>query len=80
MDSDVTILTGPASCGVPNRSVGWDNARAMGAATNRFVAAISSTPGATWMAATRREQRTAADDGPTPDLRISDHRALIVGV
>ena len=38
-------------------------ARAMGAVTHRFVAAISGTPGATWMAATGREQPGTAAYG-----------------
>ena len=38
-------------------------AAAMGAVTHRFVAAISGTPGATWMAATGREQPGTAAYG-----------------
>lgn len=38
-------------------------AEAMGAVTHRFVAAISGTPGATWMAATGREQPGTAAYG-----------------
>ncbi|MGZ6778030.1 MAG: endonuclease/exonuclease/phosphatase family protein [Mycobacterium sp.] len=38
-------------------------AQAMGAVTHRFVAAISGTPGATWMAATGREQPGTAGYG-----------------
>ena len=38
-------------------------AQAMGAVTQRFVAAISGTPGATWMAATGREQPGTAAYG-----------------
>ena len=38
-------------------------ARAMGAVSHRFVAAISGTPGATWMAATGREQPGTAAYG-----------------
>lgn len=38
-------------------------ADAMGAVEHRFVAAISGTPGATWMAATGREQPGAAGYG-----------------
>ena len=38
-------------------------AEAMGAAEHRFVAAISGTPGATWMAATGREQPGTAAYG-----------------
>jgi endonuclease/exonuclease/phosphatase family metal-dependent hydrolase len=38
-------------------------AKAMGATTHRFVAAISGTPGATWMAATGREQPGTAAYG-----------------
>ncbi|BBY59382.1 endonuclease/exonuclease/phosphatase family protein [Mycolicibacterium sarraceniae] len=38
-------------------------AEAMGAASHRFVAAIAGTPGATWMAATGREQRGTAAYG-----------------
>ncbi len=38
-------------------------AQAMGAVTHRFVAAISGTPGATWMAATGREQPGTAAYG-----------------
>ena len=38
-------------------------ADAMGAVTHRFVAAISGTPGATWMAATGREQPGTAAYG-----------------
>jgi endonuclease/exonuclease/phosphatase family metal-dependent hydrolase len=38
-------------------------AEAMGAASHRFVAAISGTPGATWMAATGREQPGTAAYG-----------------
>ena len=38
-------------------------AEAMGAAEHRFVAAIAGTPGATWMAATGREQPGTAEYG-----------------
>src|SRR5918997_583439 len=38
-------------------------AAAMGAVSHRFVAAISGTPGATWMAATGREQPGTAAYG-----------------
>jgi endonuclease/exonuclease/phosphatase family metal-dependent hydrolase len=38
-------------------------AEAMGAKSHRFVAAISGTPGATWMAATGREQPGTASYG-----------------
>ena len=38
-------------------------AEAMGAVEHRFVAAISGTPGATWMAATGREQPGTAAYG-----------------
>ena len=38
-------------------------AQAMGAVTQRFVAAIAGTPGATWMAATGREQPGTAAYG-----------------
>lgn len=38
-------------------------AEAMGAVAHRFVAAISGTPGATWMAATGREQPGTAQYG-----------------
>src|SRR3954464_12475315 len=38
-------------------------AAAMGAVTHRFVAAIAGTPGATWMAATGREQPGTAAYG-----------------
>src|SRR5581483_10134809 len=38
-------------------------AEAMGAVSHRFVAAISGTPGATWMAATGDEQPGAAAYG-----------------
>ncbi|MCZ2830347.1 endonuclease/exonuclease/phosphatase family protein [Modestobacter sp. VKM Ac-2986] len=38
-------------------------AEAMGAVAHRFVAAISGTPGATWMAATGREQPGTAEYG-----------------
>jgi endonuclease/exonuclease/phosphatase family metal-dependent hydrolase len=38
-------------------------AQAMGAVTHRFVAAIAGTPGATWMAATGREQPGTAAYG-----------------
>jgi len=38
-------------------------AQAMGAVTHRFVAALSGTPGATWMAATGREQPGTAAYG-----------------
>src|SRR5215213_4864622 len=38
-------------------------AEAMGAVSHRFVAAISGTPGATWMAATGREQPGTAAYG-----------------
>jgi endonuclease/exonuclease/phosphatase family metal-dependent hydrolase len=38
-------------------------AHAMGAVAHRFVAAISGTPGATWMAATGREQPGTASYG-----------------
>ena len=38
-------------------------AQAMGAVEHRFVAAISGTPGATWMAATGREQPGTAAYG-----------------
>jgi endonuclease/exonuclease/phosphatase family metal-dependent hydrolase len=38
-------------------------AQAMGAVTHRFVAAISGTPGATWMAATGRERPGTAAYG-----------------
>lgn len=38
-------------------------AEAMGAVSHRFVAAISGTPGATWMAATGREQHGTASYG-----------------
>lgn len=38
-------------------------AEAMGAVSHRFVAAISGTPGATWMAATAREQPGTAAYG-----------------
>ena len=38
-------------------------AEAMGAVSHRFVAAISGTPGATWMAATGREQPGTAGYG-----------------
>jgi endonuclease/exonuclease/phosphatase family metal-dependent hydrolase len=38
-------------------------AEAMGAVAHRFVAAIAGTPGATWMAATGREQPGSAEYG-----------------
>src|SRR3954464_10207054 len=38
-------------------------AEAMGAVSHRFVAAIAGTPGATWIAATGREQPGAAAYG-----------------
>ena len=38
-------------------------AEAMGAISHRFVAAIAGTPGATWMAATGREQPGTAAYG-----------------
>src|SRR3954470_6303556 len=38
-------------------------AEAMGAVSHRFVAAINGTPGATWMAATGREQPGSAAYG-----------------
>lgn len=38
-------------------------ARAMGAVSHRFVAALSGTPGATWIAATGREQPGTASYG-----------------
>ena len=42
-------------------------AEAMGAVSHRFVAAINGTPGATWMAATGREQPGTAAYGIAAD-------------
>jgi endonuclease/exonuclease/phosphatase family metal-dependent hydrolase len=65
LDADVLALQ-EVDCDQP-RSAMADltalAARAMGAVTHRFVAAISGTPGATWMAATGREQPGTAAYG-----------------
>ena len=65
LDADVLALQ-EVDCDQP-RSAMADltavAAQAMGAVTHRFVAAISGTPGATWMAATGREQPGTAAYG-----------------
>ena len=65
LDADVLALQ-EVDCDQP-RSAMADltalAARAMGAVSHRFVAAISGTPGATWMAATGREQPGTAAYG-----------------
>lgn len=65
LDADVLALQ-EVDCDQP-RSAKADltalAAQAMGAVTHRFVAAISGTPGATWMAATGREQPGTAAYG-----------------
>jgi endonuclease/exonuclease/phosphatase family metal-dependent hydrolase len=65
LDADVLALQ-EVDCGQP-RSARADltaiAAEAMGAVSHRFVAAISGTPGATWMAATGREQPGIASYG-----------------
>ncbi|WP_373368803.1 endonuclease/exonuclease/phosphatase family protein [Candidatus Mycobacterium methanotrophicum] len=94
LDADVLALQ-EVDCDQP-RSAMADltavAAEAMGAVSHRFVAAISGTPGATWMAATGREQPGIASYGiallsrfdtdacSAPTLPISDHRALIIDV
>jgi endonuclease/exonuclease/phosphatase family metal-dependent hydrolase len=58
LDADVLALQ-EVDCDQP-RSAMADltavAAEAMGAVSHRFVAAVSGTPGASWMAATRHEQ------------------------
>ncbi|OBK70974.1 endonuclease/exonuclease/phosphatase family protein [Mycobacterium sp. 1274761.0] len=65
LDADVLALQ-EVDCDQP-RSAMADltavAAQAMGAVTHRFVAAIAGTPGATWMAATGREQPGTAAYG-----------------
>jgi endonuclease/exonuclease/phosphatase family metal-dependent hydrolase len=65
LDADVLALQ-EVDCDQP-RSAMADltavAAEAMGAVSHRFVAAISGTPGATWMAATGREQPGVASYG-----------------
>jgi endonuclease/exonuclease/phosphatase family metal-dependent hydrolase len=65
LDADVLALQ-EVDCDQP-RSAMADltavAAEAMGAVSHRFVAAISGTPGATWMAATGREQPGTASYG-----------------
>ena len=65
LDADVLALQ-EVDCDQP-RSAMADltavAAEAMGAVTHRFVAAIAGTPGATWMAATGREQPGTAAYG-----------------
>lgn len=65
LDADVLALQ-EVDCDQP-RSAMADltavAAEAMGAVSQRFVAAISGTPGATWMAATGREQPGTASYG-----------------
>ncbi|MBV9514889.1 MAG: endonuclease/exonuclease/phosphatase family protein [Mycobacteriaceae bacterium] len=65
LDADVLALQ-EVDCDQP-RSARADltavAAEAMGALSHRFVAAISGTPGATWMAATGREQPGTAAYG-----------------
>jgi endonuclease/exonuclease/phosphatase family metal-dependent hydrolase len=65
LDADVLALQ-EVDCDQP-RSARADltavAAEAMGAVSHRFVAAISGTPGATWMAATGREQPGIASYG-----------------
>jgi endonuclease/exonuclease/phosphatase family metal-dependent hydrolase len=65
LDADVLALQ-EVDCDQP-RSAMADltavAAQAMGAVSHRFVAAISGTPGATWMAATGREQPGTAAYG-----------------
>jgi endonuclease/exonuclease/phosphatase family metal-dependent hydrolase len=65
LDADVLALQ-EVDCDQP-RSAMADltavAAEAMGAVSHRFVAAISGTPGATWMAATGREQPGIASYG-----------------
>ncbi|OBB01658.1 endonuclease [Mycobacteriaceae bacterium 1482268.1] len=65
IDADVLALQ-EVDCDQPRSSMADLTslaARAMGAVTHRFVAAISGTPGATWMAATGREQPGTAAYG-----------------
>src|SRR5579875_3122366 len=65
LDADVLGLQ-EVDCGQP-RSANADltavAARAMGAVSHRFVAALAGTPGATWMAATGTEQPGTAAYG-----------------
>ena len=65
LDADVLALQ-EVDCDQPRSSMADLTAlaaEAMGAVTHRFVAAISGTPGATWMAATGREQPGTAAYG-----------------
>ena len=65
LDADVLALQ-EVDCDQPRSSMADLTAlaaQAMGAVTHRFVAAISGTPGATWMAATGREQPGTAAYG-----------------
>ena len=65
LDADVLALQ-EVDCDQPRSSMADLTAlaaQAMGAVTQRFVAAISGTPGATWMAATGREQPGTAAYG-----------------
>jgi endonuclease/exonuclease/phosphatase family metal-dependent hydrolase len=65
LDADVLAMQ-EVDCDQP-RSAGADltaiAAQAMGAVSHRFVAALSGTPGATWIAATGREQPGTAAYG-----------------
>jgi hypothetical protein len=54
-------------------------AEAMGAVARRFVAAISGTPGATWLAATGREQQGTAGYGIAPGTSIPRPGRCAVG-
>ncbi|GAB7142080.1 endonuclease/exonuclease/phosphatase family protein [Mycobacterium riyadhense] len=65
LDPDVLALQ-EVDCDQPrsgNADLTATAAEAMGAVEHRFVAAISGTPGATWMAATGREQPGTAGYG-----------------
>src|SRR5918996_3992618 len=65
LDADVLALQ-EVDCDQPRSALADLTAlaaEAMGAVSHRFVAAISGTPGATWMAATGREQPGTAAYG-----------------
>ena len=65
LDADILALQ-EVDCDQPrsgNADLTAVAAKAMGAVSHRFVAAISGTPGATWMAATGREQPGTAAYG-----------------
>ncbi|HKV21053.1 MAG TPA: endonuclease/exonuclease/phosphatase family protein, partial [Mycobacterium sp.] len=80
LDADVLALQ-EVDCDQPRSSMADLTAiaaEAMGAVAHRFVAAISGTPGATWMAATGREQPGTAAYGIALLSRFPVHSWQVV--